>query len=64
MKEKKAELSLEWDRGIERQVRILASDRIQVQRILDCALPDLNAAKEAMQNITTSDLESMRCEIL
>jgi hypothetical protein len=62
-KDKQAELSVEWDRGIERQVRILASDRIQVQRIIDCALPDLNEARESLKTISKSDLESIRLKL-
>lgn len=57
-------MSVEWDRGIERQVRILSSDRIQVQRIIDCALPDLNEARESLKTICKSDLESIRLELL
>jgi hypothetical protein len=56
-------VSVEWDQGIERQVRILASDRIQVQRIIDCALPDLNEARESFKSISKSDLESIRLKL-
>ncbi|CAB3359526.1 Hypothetical predicted protein [Cloeon dipterum] len=60
LREKKIHLHSEWDRGIERQIRIIASERIQVQRILDCALPELSAAKQAMQNIKQEQLENLR----
>ncbi|XP_059474609.1 dynein axonemal heavy chain 10-like [Neocloeon triangulifer] len=59
-REGKTEAWSEWERGVERQVRTLASDRLQVRRVLDCALPELAAAQQAIAALQQQDVAQIR----